>query len=490
MTPVENIVTQIVVKMVEKILKYLNEGGLAEICRNTKELENISAEFILELIVKVIEQVDKDFCDSKLRKEMQLLIQQKQVERTALLPMGEIKYKRTVYKTKETEEYVYPIDEIIGLEERERVTKELSARLIQGAADRSYEKSSKDFASGKVTRQTVKNKIAEVGELVKKSDGEHKKVEKLDIYADEDHVPMQNGSNREVPLVVVSEGKESEGKRLKLVNPVVFQGYGMANKTFLEGVSAYLREEYDIDDCEIVLHSDGAKRMKMTSDVFMNVTYVMDEYHINEHLKRLCAGEIGRKYMLAIQTCIEGGNKEGLIELKSKMMSEVENYEKTEVAVKKTKKRLREEFTYFISNWESIELRERGNETGSCTEAQVSHILSERLSRNPMGWSDLGLSKMAMLRVYVYNGGEVKAENVGKGRSEKFNVDSKGRRRRKTPQTAKEVKLYQEYAQNQIGQIFNGKYDWSIFEKEDKTNGKVTGINILKKAYGKAKAVI
>ena len=30
---------------------------------------------------------------------------------------------------------------------------------------------------------------------------------------------------------------------------------------------------------------------------------------------------------------------------------------------------------------------------------------------------------------------------------------------------------------------------WSVFEKEDNTNGKVTGLKVLMKAYGKAKVV-
>ncbi len=105
--------------------------------------------------------------------------------------MGELLFKRTVYKSKETGEYVYPIDAVIGLQEKDRIASELSARLIQGAASKSYEKSNDDYASGKVTRQTVKNKVAEVGELAVESCGEHRKVEKIDIYADEDYVSMQ-----------------------------------------------------------------------------------------------------------------------------------------------------------------------------------------------------------------------------------------------------------------------------------------------------------
>ena len=85
-----SILTQIATKMVEKFLDYFGEGGFADICSNTKPLVDISREFLLELVTKIIEQVDAGFCGSKLRKDMKRLVQQKGVERTVLLPMGEI----------------------------------------------------------------------------------------------------------------------------------------------------------------------------------------------------------------------------------------------------------------------------------------------------------------------------------------------------------------------------------------------------------------
>ena len=46
---------------------------------------------------------------------------------------------------------------------------------------------------------------------------------------------------------------------------------------------------------------------------------------------------------------------------------------------------------------------------GSSTESHVSHVLSERMSSRPMGWSKVGMSKMAELRAYYYNGGDMLA---------------------------------------------------------------------------------
>ena len=71
------------------------------------------------------------------------------------------------------------------------------------------------------------------------------------------------------------------------------------------------------------------------------------------------------------------------------------------------------------NNWDSIVERLNGGHCGSCTEPLISHILSERLSRNPLAWSREGLSKMAMLRIFTENGGRVTAEHIRVSRSRK-----------------------------------------------------------------------
>lgn len=180
------------------------------------------------------------------------------------------------------------------MEARERISSETSALLIEACGHNSYEKSSEKVTKGVVSRQTVKNKLLEVGELATESSHERRKVDHLDLYVDEAHISVQEGSSKIVPLVVASEGKDSNGTRRSLVNPTAFQGYMMKNKDFWEGVSAYLREEYDADNCKITIHADGGTWIKRAKDVFPNVNFVMDEFHIVQHLKQLCANEIGR----------------------------------------------------------------------------------------------------------------------------------------------------------------------------------------------------
>ena len=142
----------------------------------------------------------------------------------------------------------------------------------------------------------------------------------------------------------------------------------------------------------------------------------------------------------------------------------------------KGRKKLEETVSYFKSNWDSIVERVNGVHCGSCTEPLVSHILSERLSRNPLAWSKEGLEKMAMLRVFKENGGKVTADHIRISRS-------------KTDRTKDHYALqngfaiYNKYAEKQIKAAFGGKHDWSIFEKEITSSGKVTGTSVVLKAY-------
>lgn len=72
-------------------------------------------------------------------------------------------------------------------------------------------------------------------------------------------------------------------------------------------------------------------------------------------------------------------------------------------------KRIAEAKEYILSNWTAakLRLRHQNGVKGSSTEGHVSHILSARMSSRPMGWSVTGASKMAQLRAYDLNGGDM-----------------------------------------------------------------------------------
>ena len=66
---------------------------------------------------------------------------------------------------------------------------------------------------------------------------------------------------------------------------------------------------------------------------------------------------------------------------------------------------------YILNNWAGImaSLKDKEHQTGCSAEGHVSHVLSDRLSSRPLGWSRIGADRMTRLRVYKQNGGDLLA---------------------------------------------------------------------------------
>ncbi len=120
------------------------------------------------------------------------------------------------------------------------------------------------------------------------------------------------------------------------------------------------------------------------------------------------------------------------------------------------RKLARNKGNYCASHWSAIVVRMNRETCGNCTESQVSHVLSDRLSRNPIAWSRDGLNRMTMLVVYTKNGGKVRAENV------RIRVNNDAHADFSEDGYAK----YRDYANKQADEVLKEKYDWSIFEHE------------------------
>lgn len=62
--------------------------------------------------------------------------------------------------------------------------------------------------------------------------------------------------------------------------------------------------------------------------------------------------------------------------------------------------------TYVLGNWATIRRTLRNKLVEGCSaESHVSHVLSDRLSSRPMGWSQTGADRMSKLRCYEKNYG-------------------------------------------------------------------------------------
>lgn len=64
---------------------------------------------------------------------------------------------------------------------------------------------------------------------------------------------------------------------------------------------------------------------------------------------------------------------------------------------------------YILGHWPAIMngVRNRKDDIHCSAEGHISHIYADRMSSRPLGWSKTGADKMARLRVYKKNGGDI-----------------------------------------------------------------------------------
>ena len=398
----------IIHQIIEKITKdikdniedlMLNSRDISKFIQNTsKSLDEIGVMIVKE----ALEMLDEVIRESSKRKR-EYYIQRRNDRKTLITKFGEVNYERTYYKSKKDGSYRYLSDELVGIYPYERMDLSYESELIEEAIETSYEKSGKRASNNvQVTRQTVMNTIRRLGK-VENDEAEiplkKRVVKTLYIGADEDHVALQNGRNKEIKLIYVHEGKRFKSKgRYELINKRLFTGSLIAIEDLWLDVANYLEEAYDLDRVEkIYISGDGASWIKEGLNWIKGSEYVLDYFHLSKYVK-IATAHMPQTFE-PLWTYIRNLNKKGVIELLNFITAETESETKKE-AVKKSKR-------YILNNWKGIEKGMEEGYIGCSAEGHISHVLSSRLSSRPMGWSLIGADQIARLRVYKANGGDI-----------------------------------------------------------------------------------
>ena len=471
----ENIIARQLVKMQGEILEKIREDGLEDIGKTAEELFRVVKENTCELLQGILEATDRIIAEEAktARKADGLKVKERGVKRSLQTSLGDIEYQRTYYETSEGE-YIYLLDHLIGVEPYERVSKALCAKLVNLAAEMSYGKSAR-LGEADVSRQTVSNKVNALREVVQDVEQVKETPEELHLFADEDHVHLKDGRSTIVPLVTISEGIDtSNPKRHQLLNPLHIAGYGMEAEAFGNQVEACVNERYDLNAVKrIYIHGDGAGRIIALGEHFPNASHVLDGFHLEKYLKRLGHYNGAGQRMGAIRAALRNGNWKTF----KKLLKDI-----CALQSKKDKECCKEIIRYLWNNRQAAHLRYSPDICGSCTESLVSHVLSERLSRMPLAWSEHGLEKMTMLVVFRKNGGKVTAKDI------RISLTRKEQDREALLRRGGWIK-YNNYMTRQIDSILNT--DWSsVFEKESVSFGKVDASFVIRKAFASLRPAV
>lgn len=341
-------------------------------------------------------------------------------ETKLLTSLGEIRYHKTYFHNKETGEYSYLLDQLMGLEKHARISEDAEAGLLEEAVESSYRKGGIHACIGEqeVSKETVMKKLHALSFLLLEPLKEKRKVSRLYIDADEDHVSLQYlekkgdirkpRTNTVLPrLIYVYEDVDISGGRHELVHCSYFGGdYAGTEGTreLWREVFDFIDGSYDGDSLEkIYINGDGADWIRTGAGMHAKARFVLDRFHMH-------------KYIIAatshLTDCAQDARSEiyRAVHGKRKWAAQAAFEKILEVTESETKKRSVESAkNYILGNWagimESVKAKDKSLQCSA--EGHVSHIYSDRMSSRPLGWSRTGADKMARLRIYRQNKGDM-----------------------------------------------------------------------------------
>lgn len=385
----------------------------------TEELHKVG----LILVKETLETMDRMLRDSG-KRAMEWTVEQR-TEKELLTSLGEVKFHKTLFENKQSGEMCYLLDRILGLEKGERITEDALAAIYEEAVQTSYRKGGEAASiMDTVSKQTVKNKLHALKfPQVWKKPSHKKTVDYLYIEADEDHIALQFRENKGdlkrdengrknntmiTKLVYVHEGVEPvapKSTRYRLVNPYYFCSTAKytTNEEMWDEVYAYLNEQYDLDKVKrIYVNSDGGGWIKSGMRRISGLVHVLDGYHLGISIRKLVnhmkdsADDAADEVRRVIRT----GTKKEFQELAEQLGGYFED---------EPGKSFADNRDYILSHWSAAKYRLSGAEgkIGSSTEGHVYHVLASRMSTKPLGWSTKGADRMAQLRAYYLNGGDM-----------------------------------------------------------------------------------
>lgn len=417
--------------MIKSIQHFQTEGA--------KKLEKIFCDYAQDL-TKVAEMVqgvtdsvvalglsmiaeEWEFYDSLLhdRKELRpewYVVRRDQVSK--LTSLGEVTYKKTYFHNPRTGERCYLLDRLMGFERGERLTEDAIARIYDEAVESSYRKGGMNASiSGMpVSKETVMEKLHSLRFPKAETAEEKRQVRTLYIDADEDHVALQyreekgdikgSSGNTFMPkLVYVYEGIRTEEERHELIGVRYFGGghEGAAGTEELwKEVYEYISGTYDEEFLEqIYVNGDGAEWIKTGAKTHAKAKFVLDRYHMHKYIIAATShlGDSAQDARSDIWRAINGKRKRDAEEAFIRIMN-VTGSESKQKAVEASK-------NYILGHWTAIMngVRNRKDNIHCSAEGHISHIYADRMSSRPLGWSKTGADRMARLRVYKKNGGDM-----------------------------------------------------------------------------------
>ncbi len=326
-------------------------------------------------IAKALELLDDIFFNSQYRKDNYKVKQFRY--RTIITTLGEIRFKRRQYQSKNYgQNYYYFTDEILNLDPYQRISDEVKKEILIRVTNDSFQRVANDLDISKTTvyslLKSLRNKIF-VNPKVKR-----KKINFLYVQADECYVALQKKiptrkSNKFIiEQITVHEGLEKVCKgRNRLINKTYYsRAYNESLEDFIERVNLHIIDSYEYK--HIYLYGDGANWVKGAADG-LGATYITDLFHTYQAVNTLTTDQKEREKLS--QAVID---------------NDFDKFIEHRIAYKKKdrwSKTRQRNFEFLENKWVYIQRNYTLLQSVGCSQEGInSHYYARRLTTTPRGF--------------------------------------------------------------------------------------------------------
>ena len=338
-----NSIHQFVEKGVKNLTKIF-ESYTDDLTKIAEMVQGVTAE-VVNLGTSIIAEEWESY-DELLRKRKDLRSGWHIVRKDAVVrttSLGDVRYERTLFKNVNSGTSCYLLDQLMQLEKHTRITEDAEARILEEAVESSYRK-------GGINASIIGANITKETVM--------NKIHVLKFPSAK--VPNEK---KQLPKLYI------DTDALKIIN----------------------------------INGDGASWIKSGAKYIKLAKFVLDKYHMHKYIVVATAHLKDSKEdaRAEIYRAIHKKKKYMAEEVFDKILAVTED-ESKQKAVLRAK-------GYILENWSGIMLSMAGkkDKVGCSAEGHVSHVYSDRMSSRPLGWCHTGADKMAHLRIYRQNKGNM-----------------------------------------------------------------------------------
>ncbi len=331
-------------------------------------------------------------------------------DRTIDTIVGSITISRRYYWDRDEKDWVYLLDQVLGIEKGKQISGTLKELVVnwatRGPSYRDVSRRLEEVFGGRLlSHEKIRQVLIETSESIKKElHIQKKKVGAIFIEADGFWTGMQGNGRRkkkETYMVVVHEGWESrKGGGYRLKNPMYITSEDLSEGDDIWDVVRWrVADKYEnIDNTPVIINGDFAPWIRAGEGYFRKSFYQYDRFHLKRELRKLLRHR--KEFCQAALSRVESNDVEGLFEV----LDEAAKSQPEAVEIKKRLQKHKEAIIDYRERLKqaSIEVSDTWRGMGAA-ESNVDRF-KLRTAKRGRAWSKRGLRAIINMLCMLYEG--------------------------------------------------------------------------------------